>query len=243
MLNPDFFDMLQLAKDEGILLNVLTNGTKLNEENINRLVKLAPERINISIDGTAEVYEEIRQGGNYNTLMTSLTRLIYEFKKRKMKTKFVFYATIGAYNIGEIPKLVLIKDLLGFDYISFSTLLSFQEHGLSTSDNDILIVNRNQFEKYRNMYGQKPDVTFVQADRYRTCIRPKMNAFIDVVGDIYPCGCIVGMIEPLGNIYDIENFGEFYRSEEYNKFRERSLTGEIEACRKCENWGEDVSRI
>lgn len=246
MLHPEYFDILSDVNDRGILLNIVTNGTKLDSGTIAQLLILNPNKISISVDsGISENYEEIRKGANYIEFFENVLELVNQRNRLNMTTQINFFSTIGTYNINDIESLVELKDVLGVDYISFSILLSFQEYKHSSIEYDIK-ENANSldiFERWREYYSKRKDIGFIKLDDVRTCVQPKIDVFIDVVGDIYPCGCIVGAIEPLGNIFEIDDFQAFYTSEVYDKFREQSLSGEIEACRRCEHWGSDITKI
>ncbi|RYD05842.1 hypothetical protein N752_08080 [Desulforamulus aquiferis] len=62
MSHPRIFDMLKAVKDQGLRIEMITNGSFLNAENIEKLVKLPLDGIFISLDGPdEEEYNEIRQ--------------------------------------------------------------------------------------------------------------------------------------------------------------------------------------
>ena len=59
-LRPDFFEIYEHAMKKGFLLNLFTNGTMLNEKIVDRLAKLPPSNIEITLYGySEETYEKV----------------------------------------------------------------------------------------------------------------------------------------------------------------------------------------
>jgi len=59
-LRPDFFEIYEHAMKKGFLLNLFTNGTMLNEKIVDRLAKLPPNNIEITLYGySEETYEKV----------------------------------------------------------------------------------------------------------------------------------------------------------------------------------------
>lgn len=59
-LRPDFFEIYEHAMKKGFLLNLFTNGTMLTEKIVDRLAKLPPSNIEITLYGySEETYEKV----------------------------------------------------------------------------------------------------------------------------------------------------------------------------------------
>lgn len=78
MLNKNFADMVHYAKSKGILeVTSLTNATLMDEHMCRALVRARLDQIVISIDGfSKEIYERIRVGADYDTVVGNIHRLI-----------------------------------------------------------------------------------------------------------------------------------------------------------------------
>jgi radical SAM protein with 4Fe4S-binding SPASM domain len=80
MLHPKLFEMIQYAKEKGILdIYFNTNATLLDERKINKLIDSRLDRISISFEGTTkEFYEQCRPGAKYEDVVSNvkLLRLI-----------------------------------------------------------------------------------------------------------------------------------------------------------------------
>jgi MoaA/NifB/PqqE/SkfB family radical SAM enzyme len=75
LLNPDFFRMIDYVASKGMRVHSITNGTLLNDENIERLLKTRLTGIGISVDGTGEYYEKIR-GFSYERIERNIEALL-----------------------------------------------------------------------------------------------------------------------------------------------------------------------
>lgn len=78
-LRPDLFDILQAIKlqDAGIIVDITTNGTLLDESAIERLHECGIDELTTSLDGTREVHDAIRSApGNFDVVCRSGKRLM-----------------------------------------------------------------------------------------------------------------------------------------------------------------------
>src|SRR3989344_2296480 len=61
LLRPDIFDISRRAKDKGFYVGLSTNGTLIDESNIDRLAGIGYDYVGISIDGLTETHHRIRR--------------------------------------------------------------------------------------------------------------------------------------------------------------------------------------
>lgn len=86
MLNPDYFDVLELAAKRGYKSAIITNGTLLSDDNILRLLALDPLKIGISIfhprreDVVAKAKRliELRDASGYDTYVYLIATVVPE---------------------------------------------------------------------------------------------------------------------------------------------------------------------
>ncbi|MDP3104705.1 MAG: radical SAM protein [Candidatus Methanoperedens sp.] len=75
-IRPDFFTLLERAREKGIEIGVTTNGTLLDENIVKRLSSFAPFNVHISIDGIGEVHDYFRnRAGVFESSIRSLKLL------------------------------------------------------------------------------------------------------------------------------------------------------------------------
>jgi MoaA/NifB/PqqE/SkfB family radical SAM enzyme len=76
MLHPQFWEMARLAKASGALVGFTTNGTRLDADNLARLLDVPIDIMGVSIAGTtATTSDRWRAGNDFARLGTALTEL------------------------------------------------------------------------------------------------------------------------------------------------------------------------
>ncbi|GAB6116871.1 hypothetical protein JCM16816_04680 [Thermoanaerobacter brockii subsp. lactiethylicus] len=102
-LHPNFFEILEYAVDMNFFVTILTNGTCINDENIQRLLKLKVNDIKISIYGFGKTHDKfVGVENSFNRSMTALG-LLRENNLGKAVT------VLNTENVNEI---YLLKDFL-----------------------------------------------------------------------------------------------------------------------------------
>lgn len=74
-MHPDWYEILQKAKDLGFGVSINTNGVYKDPSIINKLSSLDLEQIVLSIDGTQKHHDQIRGKGSFNQTFQSLRQL------------------------------------------------------------------------------------------------------------------------------------------------------------------------
>lgn len=97
---------MEYAKNKGYEINLLTNGTLLDEEKVDKLFDLEVKNFRISIHSTnKEHFTEITQVNE--RLFDKLISIVdYISTKRNKKTKFIINAVIDNPNKGDVDKLI-----------------------------------------------------------------------------------------------------------------------------------------
>ncbi len=80
-LRPDFFIILERARERGMETGITTNGTLLDENTVRRLASLTPFNVHISIDGIGDVHDSFR---NRAGVFESSVRSLQLFRKYKI---------------------------------------------------------------------------------------------------------------------------------------------------------------
>lgn len=91
LIRPDFFDFVEFAKAEGIVdVYFSTNGMLLTSKVRSRLLESGVTRVQVSIDAASEaVFDEIRPGGDFDTVVANTLSLISERNARNLALPLV----------------------------------------------------------------------------------------------------------------------------------------------------------
>ena len=113
--HPDILDMVQRAKASGAVVELITNGSPLDEDKIQRLVDLELDTIWVSLDGaTPECYSEVRQAPALPGIVRSL-RLLKSVKYQMDTQKPVLGIAFVAMkrNLSELAEVMSLGLRLG----------------------------------------------------------------------------------------------------------------------------------
>ena len=74
-LHPDYVNIMRKVKNSGAMIHINTNGSLITEEQIHDLIDMGLDSIKFSFQGADEgTYNEMRQGGEYKTLLKTITK-------------------------------------------------------------------------------------------------------------------------------------------------------------------------
>ncbi|MCK4995812.1 MAG: radical SAM protein [Thermoplasmatales archaeon] len=103
-LRKDWYEISKEVKDRGIKITYMSNGFLINEKTIEKLRKIEPKTISVSIDGARkETHDKIRQlNGSFDKCMEVISNL----KKAGLNTTVI--TSINKLNFQELPELISI---------------------------------------------------------------------------------------------------------------------------------------
>lgn len=82
-LHPRIVEFVELAKDDGHYVGLITNGTKLTRALVGRLIDARLDDLTMSVDGfTKQTYETLRVGARRDVVFTNLRELVRENDER-----------------------------------------------------------------------------------------------------------------------------------------------------------------
>ena len=117
LLRPDIFDISRRAKDMGFYVGLSTNGTLVDENNIERIAAVGYDYVGISIDGIRDTHDHFRQkAGAFDASMHGI-RLC---RDAGIKVGMRFTPTQD--NAHELPQLLEVMDEEGVDKLYVSHL-------------------------------------------------------------------------------------------------------------------------
>jgi MoaA/NifB/PqqE/SkfB family radical SAM enzyme len=124
--HPDLLAMLATAKSLGCAVELITNGTRLNEDTRRELVRVGLDRLWVSIDGaTPESYADVRLWDALPQVIEDLARLrelriAHGSGLPRLGIAFVAMRR----NIAGLPEVVRLGQKLGADRFSVSNVLA-----------------------------------------------------------------------------------------------------------------------
>ena len=125
--HPDIIPMLRRAKQAGIRVELITNGTLLTEKIVGELIDLKLDCLWVSLDGaTPETYTDIRVGAELSSILNNLENL---HRHRLLRSSP--YPEIGISfvamkkNIKDLPRIISIVHNIRASKLSISNVLPY----------------------------------------------------------------------------------------------------------------------
>lgn len=196
LVRKDFKDVYLLAKKNGFLVSLFTNGLLIDEEIADFIASYPPFVVEITMYGaTEETYEKVtRLKGSYKRYWKGLNLLLERGVKLKLKTMAL---SINKHEIGEMAKIA--KDL--GCHFRFDPMLHKRIDKLRTSDpvsyrlSPAEIVKLDKafpermadFEEFCDRMTGEP----VPTDRLITCGAGRSSLHIMPDGTVLPCSMLL----------------------------------------------------
>lgn len=121
LLRKDFIPILERTAQKTFgKLNVVTNGTLINDDIIDAFIKTKMMLLSVSLDGYGKNHDKNRgQEGIFDTIIGNLEKLN---SKKKNKPMVDIKTIVLADNIDDLPKLYKLCEKMNFDFLSISFL-------------------------------------------------------------------------------------------------------------------------
>ena len=230
MMNPRFFEMLEDAKNTGIMdIWLHTNANMLNPEKSARLIDEGLTKINFSIDAVQPAtYDVLRVGGNFDKVIRNVRdflRIKREKQASYLRTRVSFVEQRA--NIGEKTKFFdFWKSQDGLNLVAFQECIDFTP--FDRPDQDAQLSEEALEKKYAS------------TEPFH-CSMPWQTPIVDTEGSVIPCGSPVrehNRAFILGNLNAGDTIKSCWTGDKMNKLRELHNRGEWyknPMCRVCVN--------
>ena len=123
MLRDDFFEVLEKSSKQTMgKVSMVTNGTLLNAEAINKIYTYNTLLLSVSLDGYKSHHDEIRnRQGLWDNVITNL-ELLKEIKEKNKKIKPLvdIKTVVLENNLDDIPKIYKEAIRLNCEFLSLS---------------------------------------------------------------------------------------------------------------------------
>lgn len=238
-LHPRLFDLVAQAKQAGFHLNLVTNGTLLDEKRIDAIMACPPDELRVSLwASTPEEYAINYPGNNPENLRRvkeGLRRLGEKKAQRGQKLpEVVLHRVITKHNCHTLETLIDLARETGVNRLSFSPLRSLrgQLTEVTLSPEEERLVCQSLGEIHRRSPGLFPQTSLDQIlTRYRLgeAVWEKLPCYVGWVlislmadGTVKSCGsCEVAM----GNLHT-DALPVIWNGPAFRAFRRQTLTRE-----------------
>jgi MoaA/NifB/PqqE/SkfB family radical SAM enzyme len=243
----DIIKMVKYAKSRGIMVNMNTNATILNEKKCRELARAGLYELAISIDSTGkELFEKIRVNAKFDVVVNNI-KLMTRIKKELKANMIVSLAvTILKDNKDEVLDFVPFAKELGVDKINFQIVQekeTYLENYGDFKDNDHLIgkdLRKNMYKKMEEVVkkGKELGIDIWFDEPFNNCVWPWRGMYVDWRGYATPCCTILDTNQPkIGKILDVNFMEKIWNGPVYRGFRKSTLLGiPPKACEGCEQF-------
>jgi MoaA/NifB/PqqE/SkfB family radical SAM enzyme len=249
--NPEYMEMLRYSKKKGIYTQFFDTFLFLNEERARECIRIAVDRIMISMDAaTAETYDRLHEGARFDHVTRNIRRMVNLKKEaRSLLPELCFVFVAMRDNVRELSAyLDLIHGMLQGTqpviWVQIIRLITFDENReLQASEEEYgeeirkMLETARRLGRFRFSFLTPPPVKHSP----RLCTAWTVP-FITAEGDVFPCctfneGNVRHLMRErnLGNVLRTD-FREIWESKEYTALRSTFSKGEMpDLCRKYSN--------
>lgn len=220
LLHPQIFEMIKLAKKEGVLEVIInTNATKLDEVTSKRLIDSGLDRMIYSFDGgTKETYEKMRPGRFSKNTFEAVYQNIVRFKKVREEVGSKWPRTQIQMIVTEETKKEQIDFIQLFqEHVDFVSVKPYTERGGALSE-----LPEDSLEKIKSVKNElgiegKTEVRWdIEGNLYVStgrlpCEQPFQRLMITYDGVVSMCCYDWGSSYPVGYVLDraLESSGDY----------------------------------
>lgn len=124
LFHPKTIQWIRRVKSLGVKVELITNGTILNEKISRQLIEAGLDVLWVSLDGaTPESYEDVRLGAELPTVLANLRRLFKMRKGGHFPIPEIGVAFVAMKrNIADLPKIIRMGHSFGAKYYSVSNV-------------------------------------------------------------------------------------------------------------------------
>jgi radical SAM protein with 4Fe4S-binding SPASM domain len=260
LLSPYLPEMIEAAVRRDIRVGFNSNATLLNQRRAAELVASGVDWLHVSLDGaSAGVYEAIREGARFDTVLANLAGLARAKQQAGSATPWIRVVFVAMRdNIGELPALIRLLTSIGVNELRVQNL----SHSFTDTDPagrydeiraftaDQALWNGADLDRARAVFAaaaqaaagtglrlRLPHLTETDTDTdtgQGNCTWPWDAAYITSTGVVQPCCMVMGDDRvALGTIAET-GFAEIWYGEAYREFRRRlSSDDPPDVCRGC----------
>jgi len=248
LFHPNLFDMIALACKKDIWTRLTTNASLLHlKNNYKKLIDANPGEVQVSIDGaTKEVFENIRKGSDFKTVVKNAT-ILNGYDQLSGNSKTRSWTVVQKANLHQLKDIIRLGVKMKFRRMSFSIAVSYFGMDKWSKKNSSIDVSQmfsqemgEEMIELGNEYGI--EITFWDGSaKYKLNGNPNdrcawlwERAYISSDLRIVPC-CVLSNPDIM-DIGSMRHFVQVWNSERYKRLRDAHLKGCIpNFCKNCYN--------
>ncbi len=236
LLHPRLFEIIQELTDNGVEAYFNSNATLMDEDTARQIVDSGVNTISFSVDGaTAETYESIRVGADFDTVVANITRLSKMKREAGALRPFMnMQFTVLDENRAEITAAADLAASMGLNHLVVEPLTPvfcfdeqydefYRSRGVETTQ---VIEDVKRAAERAAELGLVFSSHYLELDRGhdppRTCAEPWLTFGVRVDGRVFTC---CGTLEPMGDLAK-QGLREIWNGESYRSLR-RALAGGV----------------
>jgi radical SAM protein with 4Fe4S-binding SPASM domain len=254
-MRKDFLDLVELAQALGYTTqDIVTNGTMIADEHLDRLARCPSVSLHISIDGPPEVHDDLRGEGNYEKSVATARKCVERGIRVGLSGVLMRETLHHAHHLLDLAASLAIPE------VSFQP---FQEE-ISGPDKDIPRFSLIRTPKAKieaslaaivahaktlgvriftePMFGVIPD--YLTSGKRPIppggCYLPSKFLLVDFRGHVYPCFFMRTDADRMGNVYEDE-IPDLWHSLHHKQLQVLALTercpGCLAACSDVDSFG------
>jgi radical SAM protein with 4Fe4S-binding SPASM domain len=254
-MRKDFLDLVEIAHAIGYRTqDIVTNGTMISEEHLDRLEKCPSVFLHISIDGPKDVHDDLRGEGNYDKSVDTARECVRRGIRVGLSGVLMRETLHHAHHLLELAKALSIpevsfqpfqeeisgpnKDIPRFSLIRTPKAKIAESLGkLSAHASELGITIFTE-----SMFGVVPDylATGKRPIPPGGCYLPSKFLLVDFRGDVYPCFFMRTDSDRMGNVLKDE-ITDLWHSLHHKQLQTLALTercpGCLAACSDVDSFG------
>lgn len=236
-LCKNLFHLVQYVKDKGVNVSILTNGTLINENNVDKFKIF--DKVTVSLDASvAEINDITRGKGSFDRIVPAIKLL------KKNGIDVAVTSVISKKNLENVPNLLkFVRETLGVTQHKVSLYVS---HGRAKANSDTMECSYEEVIAFRRQYieylikNRKPEEAIalftpnIQKGMIRNlCGVASSEIFIDNKGFVYPCRLFETESHILGNVSETP-LATVLQNKNTTCFKEKLCVDSIPECNECE---------
>jgi len=210
LLRPDIFAIIKYINKKGLVSHLITNGTLINRDTVNKLRNSGVNSISVSLDSYLPlIHNDMRGVDCFNTVVNGIRLLKRGIPDLKLGINYV----ITKKNFEDLYKMVSFAEDLGVNQIKFDpvhTNLRHRKKSLSSFEDLIF--------KKEDLPGLREEIEKLIVTLQRSKLISNSCVFLKGIPDLYAgrtnnrlkcyAGYISCAVDPLGIVAPCDNFDE-----------------------------------
>jgi pyrroloquinoline quinone biosynthesis protein E len=237
--------LVRRARERGMYSNLITQGTFLTDDLLDRLLDAGLDHIQISVQAPhAELADQIAGARVHERKVEALTRVA------RRPVALTLNCVLHRHNIDQVEDVIALAERVGVRRVE---LANAQLYGWAYRNRLALLPTREQVERARDRVREaarrlagRMEITHVLADYYEPYPKPCMNGwgqmFLTVAPDgrVFPCPAAAAITTlRFENVTEKPLAWIWHESESFNAYR--GVSWMPEPCRSCDrrevDWG------